>query len=266
VTTPTAAPKKEKLVPGDLAGLSVAPVKDRLRTMNILIYGESGVGKSILSASADAVPEMRPVLVIDIEGGTLSLTHTYPEVHVVRVKSWKELQLLYNELHAGNHNYRTIVIDSLTETQKFGMYSIMRDVIEKDDERDPDIPSMREWGKNIEQTRRLVRGFRDLEMNTIFTALAKSDKDQRTGTTTKKPYLSGKLADEVAAFLDIVVYYYVKNVQEEGNTVTKRLLLTTATDTLVAKDRSGKLPMVIESPTMKTIYKATVATTEEMHV
>ena len=250
--------EKEKLRPGSLAGLRVAPVKDRLATINLLVYGESGVGETILAGSADAVPEMRPVLVIDVEGGTLSLSANYPDVQVVRVQNWDQMQGVYNELHGGKTEYRTVILDSITEIQKFSMYNIMQGVVTADASRDPDIPSMREWGKNIEQIRKLVRAFRDLPMNSIFTALAKSDKDTRTGTISKKPYLSGKLADEVAAFLDIVVYYYVKNVKEDDKTVQKRLLLTASTDNTVAKDRSGKLPLVLESPTMHDIFEYTI--------
>lgn len=249
---------KEKLTLENLAGLRVAPVKDRLQTINLLVYGESGVGKTVLAGSADAVPEMRPVLVIDIEGGSLSLASTYPDVNVVRVQNWQQMQDVYNELADGKSGYRTVILDSATEIQKFSMYNIMMDVVAKDAGRDPDIPSMREWGKNIEQIRRLVRAFRDLDMNVIFTALAKSDTNKRTGTITKKPYLSGKLADEVAAFLDIVVYYYIKTVSVDGEDVKKRLLLTAATDELVAKDRSGQLPMILDGPTMHDIYEYTI--------
>jgi hypothetical protein len=34
----------------------------------------------------------------------------------------------------------------------------------------------------------------------------------------------------------------------------KRILLTTATEQQVAKDRSDRLPPVVESPTMQTLY------------
>jgi hypothetical protein len=164
------------------------------------------------------------------------------------------MQSLYDELHRGNHPYRSIGLDSLTEIQKFSMYNIMEDVVAKEPTRDPDIPSVREWGKSIEQIRRLVRAFRDLPMNVVFTALVKHDKDNKTGTVHTKPMLPGKLADEVAGFLDIVSYYYVKNIDVGGESVRKRLLLTGATESTVAKDRSGGLPLILEEPTMRDIY------------
>lgn len=244
-----------QLTPSTLGGLTISRVEDRLVGINILIYGDSGVGKTVLAGSASDVPEMCPVLVIDIEGGTESLKSTYPDVDVVRVQTWDEMQSVYNELALGKTGYKTVILDSLTEIQKFNMYFIMDRASKKNPNQDPDVPSMREWGINLEQCRRLVRAFRDLPMNTIVTALSKDDKNERTAKVTTKPSLSGKLAGEVAAFLDIVGYYYVKAVvQSDKSVVLERNLLTQMTDQYIAKDRSGKLPQVVSSPTMRAIY------------
>jgi hypothetical protein len=191
------------------------------------------------------------VLFIDVEGGTFSIRERYPDVEVIRVETWDNMQQVYDALFAGDHEYNTVVLDSLTEIQKFSMYDIMEFTVQKDPDRDPDVPSMREWGKNIEQIRKLVRAFRDLPMHTIFTALAKEDKDNKTGAVKTKPSLSGKLANEVAGFVDIVGYQYTKVMEDE----LRRFLLTATTDKFVAKDRSDKLPPTIEDPTMSSIYE-----------
>lgn len=245
------------LTPKFLAGLPVVPASESRPFINMLIYGESGVGKTRLAGSADAVPSMRKVLVVDVEGGSLTLANSYPNVDVVRVKTWEEVQDVYDELYAGNHDYSTVVLDSLTEIQKFNMTEVMKtrmaEAFSKDKDFDEDIPDMRAWGKNIEQIRKFVRAYRDLDMNTIFIALAKTEKNARSGVLTKEPYLSGKLSKEVAAFLDIVVYMYMKEFDGEN----KRLLLTAATDEYVAKDRTNRLPMVMEDPTMESIIQFT---------
>jgi hypothetical protein len=195
---------------------------------------------------------MSPVLLIDIEGGKETLRTTYPQIETVRVQTWKEMQGVYDELYRAGTDipYKTVEMDSLTEIQKFSMYNIMFEVVKKEPDRDPDIPSIREWGKNIEQIRRLVRAFRDLPCNTLFTALRADEKNPKTGKITMRPSLSGKLAGEVAAFVDIVSYMYVKEIDGEN----KRLLLTQATEAQVAKDRTNKLEPVIEFPTMQKIY------------
>ena len=233
-----------------LGGLDVQTVAEKMTYINLLIYGDPGVGKTVLAASADIVPEMRPVIFVDIEGGTFSIREKYPDVRVVRVQNFTEMQQIYDALLTQEHEYRTVVLDSLTEIQKFSMYEIMEMTVKKDPDRDPDVPSMREWGKNIEQIRKFVRAFRDLPMHSIFTALAKTDKDGKTGAIKTTPSLSGKLANEVAGFLDIVGFHYTKVMEDR----VRRFLLTAATDRQVAKDRSGYLPQIIEDPSMERIF------------
>jgi phage nucleotide-binding protein len=233
-----------------IAGLPVTRVSEQELRVNMLIYGESGAGKTTLAGSSDAVPEMRKVLVLDIEGGLLSLKDHYPNVDSIRIKSWVDMQNVYNELYDGKHGYNTIVLDSLTEAQKMSMDEIMRKLIKEHEERDADVAGIREWNINIEQTRKFVRALRDLPLNTVFTALAKTDKNQRTGASKSKPSLSGKVADEVAGFLDIVSYLYTKEVDGEQT----RMLLCGATQDNVAKDRTGRLEQVIQKPTMLQIW------------
>lgn len=234
-----------------IAGLPINRVNETDPRVNMLIYGESGIGKTRLAGSADAVPGMRRTLLIDVEGGTLTLRNLYPEVESVRVKSWAEMQMVYDELFAGTHDFTTIIVDSLTEVQKMSMDGIMRKLVEEFEDRSAEVPGLREWNINLEQTRKFVRAFRDLPMNTIFTALVKADKNPRTGAMKRKPSLSGKLGDEVSGFLDIVSYLYAKEI--DG--VNKRFLLCGQTEDTVAKDRSNKLPLTIEEPTMSTIWQ-----------
>lgn len=249
----------ETLTQKTLGGLNISKVQERGSWLNMLFYGESGVGKTTLAGSADAVPAMHPVIVIDIEGGSESLKHSYPNVEVLRIKTWQQMQDVYNELYdqakRGQRDFNTVSLDSLNEIQKFSMESIMQKLLVEHPERDIDVPSMREWGKNLEQMRRLVRGFRDLEMHTIFTCLAESQRDEMTGLMHTYPLLTGKFKQEVAALLDVVGFYYMKQFGVGDNIEMKRLLLTQRTDSQVAKDRTGKLPMVIEAPTMEKIYK-----------
>lgn len=238
-----------------VAGLTITKPEARRDKINILVYGESGCGKTILAGSADEVPEMRPVLLVDAEAGTLSLDKYYPDVDVLRVKSFLELQQLYDELRLSRTKYQTVILDSVTELQKFGMDHILKSPHAEVLTLMPDsIPGLKEWGINTEQMRRLVRAFRDLEMHTIMTALIKDDKNPRTGQVTMRPALSGQLSREVPAFLDIVAYMYTKSVQEGDTIVQKRLLLTKATDMQVAKDRTDRLPTVMVDPTMRDLY------------
>lgn len=237
-----------------VAGIRVTKPEARRDQINFLVYGESGVGKTILAGSADDVPEMRPVLLLDAEAGTLSLDKYHGDVDVIRINTFSKLQSVYDDLRTGKTHYATVILDSLTEIQKFGMDHIMGNSSAITNLMPDSIPGLKEWGINTEQMRRLIRAFRDLDMHTIVTALIKDDKNPRTGAVTQKPALSGQLAREVPAFLDIVAYMYVKNIQEGDSISQKRLLLTQATDMQVAKDRTGRLPTVMVDPSMQDIY------------
>lgn len=244
--------------PKDIAGFPIVSVGGMEKFVNILIYGEPGTGKTVLAGSASAVEAMAPVLLLDIEGGTMSLADTYPNVDVVRITHWADLQKVYNKLYAGNHGYKTVIMDSLTEAQKLSMDDIMRKAVKEDPDLDPDVPTMRAWGKNIQQMRKFTRALRDLPFNVIFTALVDSDKDNR-GKTVSRPSFQGKLKGEVPGFMDVVAYYYIRQVGDN----LKRMLLTQQTDTTIAKDRSNKLDKLIEDPTMATIYQSIIGTKEK---
>ena len=244
-----------------LAGFPISTVGSMETNLNILIYGEPGVGKTVLAGSASVVPEMSPVLLLDVEGGTMSLAQEYGDVDVIRIHKWADLQKVYNKLYSGDHKYRTVIMDSLSEGQKLSMTDIMAKAVREDPDLDRDVPTMRAWGQNLEQMRRFTRGLRDLPMNVIFTALVDSNKNNK-GKDAYRPSFQGKTKAEVPGFMDIVAYYYI--VQKGDNQI--RVLLSQQTPEVIAKDRTNKLPKIMENPTMSAIYShimGTVPTTEE---
>jgi phage nucleotide-binding protein len=226
--------------------------------INLLVYGDPGVGKTELGGTAQDHPSTSPVLILDIEGGTATLRKR-PDVMVVRIKSVTDLVLIHGELDkaiaSGDPQApRTVVVDSLTELQKLDMNDIMRTVVkrakEKGDERDPDVPSQREWGKSSNHIRNIVRAYRDLPCNVIFTALAKREQDDNTGTVVTVPSLPGKLASETPAFLDIVGYLYT----EIKDSKIQRRMLCQPSRTKLAKDRLGVFGDLLENPTIPMLW------------
>lgn len=261
VVTSPASVAPTRLTATTLGGLRLQKVSELDPLFNLLIYGNPGVGKTRLAGSCDAVPSMRNVLHLDMNGGPLSIREYYPNVQTLTVTSWKRLQAIYNDLYAdASHGFRTVILDTGTEAQKINMVEIMDKVVKKAKEedgkdRDPEVPSVREWGISTEQMRRMVRGFRDLPMNFIMACHVRDDKDEKTGITTKCPDLPGKLARQIAGMFDECWYMYVKEVDKgNGDKEELRLLLTRASEKITAKDRTAKLPPIITDCNMKSIH------------
>lgn len=231
-----------------IADLPIRTVKDTTAKINFMVYGESGSGKTRLVGSSVLVPELLPMLLIDVEGGTLTLSSTYPEVESVRVTNWTDLKRVQDRLKNSDHGYKTVGVDSLTEIQKLGMEHTMR---QRHGDSDLAVPEIKEWNINVEQVRAFVRFLRDLEgVNCLFTALVRVDTDKRTGLSRRKPSLNGKVADEVSGFLDIVTYLGVEDVEGKST----RILQTGNTAGTIAKDRSNRLDLLMANPTMADIY------------
>jgi phage nucleotide-binding protein len=229
--------------------------------MNALIYGEPGCGKTRIIGTCDAVPEMRKVCLLDVDGGAITLKETYPNVDVYQVDTFAKLQKIYDALRAGGHGYQTVGLDTITETNKYNMMDVMKALVQKDPNRNEYVPDRREWGINSEMTRRMIRAFRNLPLNVIMTAHLKDTEDQTTGRQIKRPDLPGQLSRQVAGFFDIVGFMYERQVKDEKTdaVVNKRLIGTKGIANTVAKDRFNKLPRIFEvkenGHTMQEIYQ-----------
>lgn len=248
------------LSPGKLGGLKTRKVVTVKQHPSIMIYGGSGIGKSDLALSASLVPDMGPVLHINIENG-LGEWHAsrYPDVDSIDVDTFGGLQKVYDTLFKyrdetsatvgdGENNWRTVIVDNLTESQKQGMAHLF-----------PESKGMKfddvltgswgdgTWNKNSEQMRVLIRAFRSLPVYTIFVAwerdLDKSDSPKQELV----PSFSPSFAKEAPGMLNDVFYYHFSRDGE-------RVLETARSRTWTAKDRTGKLPAQIINPTMAEIH------------
>lgn len=243
-----------KLTPANLGRLQVVK-PDEIEYLNILIYGDMGVGKTRLAASASVVEELQPVLLIDAEAGTLSISKVYPDVHVVKMSNFGDLKYIRDLMNSGRIPYKTIILDSISEVQDIGMDDILAVQVAKSDrERDEDMPEQADWGRNRNQIRKMIRAFKNARCHFIVTALA-----QETDRGVIKPALSGQSANRVPGQMDEVLYMQIGEVAIDPKDPKKgkkevRALLTEKTNKIFAKDRSGTLPKVVTEPTMQELF------------
>jgi hypothetical protein len=230
---------------------------------------------------------MGKVLFIDVESGDLTL-HRWPEMHVVGIDKYSDINTIYAWLkHHVQHRdiylfseqpeakakareilvqlqqklfptydgkeepflYRTVILDSLSELQRYSMYQLTGTIIGMASLAvEPGKAGWDEWGKSTDMIRLLIRSFRDLNIHTIMvcseTMSANAEKKKSPITVN----LPKKLAEDVPGFFDIVGYL-AANVHAQTGTTERRLYLNPGQN-FMAKNRFGFDKQFIESPTM----------------
>lgn len=154
---------------------------------NVLIYGDSGSGKTVFAGSAD------DVLFISCErNGAASAKAFGSDAKVWRIKKWADLEDAYNWLMENpDHGFKWVVLDSLTQMQQMALRAILDDVVAENASRDLDVPAIQDHQKWQNMFKRFVLAFCDLDTNCLFTALALRADDEE-GEPFLTPDIAGK--------------------------------------------------------------------------
>ncbi len=237
-----------------------------LKYRNNLIYGPSGSGKTHLLGTAMNDERTAPILVLDFEGGSITLDGSGAIVQAIR--DWDDYTEVYNTL-ANNNNtidgveFKSLAIDSVSETH---LYSLMGAVDNRvklllaDDKTgirvDPNKTEIQDYGTALIQMRRFLRSFRDLPLHTFVTSLTKTEVLPREGST-RLPSCFGQLAEELCGMYDCVGYLAMLD-DPKSNELKRVLLLQNQKGVRVkVRTRWGVVaPEKIVDPTITALFDA----------
>jgi hypothetical protein len=211
---------------------------DRLATQNgvkILTYGKSGVGKTVLSATAPAP------IILSVEGGTLSLRGA--AVPVICIRGFPDLYEAYSWLVGSTEarSIETVCLDSGSEISEVCLAAA------KLTNKDP----RKAYGEMLDQMLVLFKAFRDLPgKNVYISAKMEWVKDEATGVFKYGPSMPGQKLGPALPYLFDEVFHMGIGQAQDGRKF--RFLQTEADFQYEAKDRSGALaPM--EPPDLSAI-------------
>jgi hypothetical protein len=182
-------------------------MSDIQRSLTVMVYGESKVGKSTFAVTAPY-----PRLMLDVEGGhrflPIQVKYWDPlreeppladgtwDTVVVPVRDYDTVLKTYQWLQLGNHHFNSLIIDSISELQVKAMDSIAGNEQMK----------MQQWGELLRHMGSLLRDLRDLTMHptnpleaVVLTAMSRVTQDGK-----HRPYLQGQLAIQAPYFYDIL--------------------------------------------------------------
>ena len=202
-------------------------------TVNVLLYGPAGAGKSTAAASAPG-----PVMFIILEGPNAlhfarkTARAADTEILEVRVDWGEDPRAYFREAFAAakERGVNTIVIDTLGKLRDGIAFSI-----------GGESPSLPQWGQVGKAMTTILRELRDSDMNTILICHERV-LDSDTGDRIVEPLVGGKTTTEAMAEVDVIAYCGA--VRDENG--TRYLAQLVESKGRRAKDRSGALGDVVE--------------------
>ncbi len=242
------------------------------QTLSILLHARSKAGKSTLASTAPG-----PILVIDAEGswkfiGTKG--HGGEPIHkilwdpnrdapprydgtwdvcCVSVTDWNTLSRVYQWLLSAPHDFRSIVLDSISELQRRLKANLVG----------TEQMKIQDWGSLLTRMDAMIRGFRDLTLLAppfgvevaVFIAESRDDKG------VLGPYMQGQISVSLPYWIDVVGYLYVDFEQDpNGQPLGKirRLLVGPHPQYVTGERVQGVLGDIIDKPNithmLTTIY------------
>ena len=201
--------------------------------LKILIYGDTGNGKTRTSITCPG-----KVLILNAEAGVLSIkdwkndpTTNAEDVKVLNVQSIQDVEDARKKLEAGELEFDTVVLDSVSEIAEI--------MLAEEKRRNKDARAA--YGNVNESMTKLLRAYRDLKMHVLF--LCKLKKSNNDGVWMFEPALVGQqLGQQIPYFFDeVFAIRKVEETNEDGQTESNSWLQTNPGQNYVAKDRSNAL-------------------------
>lgn len=256
--------------------------------LKMLVYGQPGAGKTLLTGSSIDIPSMKDVFLINAEGGDMTLRDTDIIEHtedfdwsVANVQSMSDVQNIIKVVTAHararaekdwdkvkkinadmgipedvDKKFRTIIIDSLTEIEQYNFEKLLGQEANRASGTlnfDSKTAEFKEYKQNHAIINLFTRHFRDLPCHLLVICgevyAENDDKMQKFG-----PKLTGKLVTSLPAYFDVV-----GRLEATENRAEKRLdrkLHVQPSNRWYAKNRRScfKEPMML-NPTMRTIME-----------
>lgn len=263
------------------------------RYIKLLAYGASGSGKTELLASAIDVTEMNDVLMIDVEKGQMTIEDN-PRLRnsekllnnrvqvdtfekIAKVHDWLKGHLKFRDTDnvaklkeeearlrgcepsdiVEPCRFRTVILDSITETDKYSNYELLGVTEAKvltGDADEVDVAGWDEFRKNNQRIQMLLRAFRDLPMHLLVSALEQYKQDELKKFY-YEPNVTGQLARQIPGFFDIVGRM---TLHKQGDKATERRLYVQPVGNFIAKNRRSVYKgEFFTNPNMAMIMKET---------
>lgn len=245
--------------------------------LSILVHGDSKVGKSTFTSTAPS-----PILVLDAEGSwkfirskgfrsgiplrRIDWNPIYPpprhdgtwDICYVSVTAWETIQQVWNWVYKGEHDFKSLILDSITELQRR---------LKKNISSDGTFKGYDSWEALLSRMSDMILSIRDLTlMSSQPVECVVFVSETRPGAGGRfEPSMQGQISSKLPYWVDICGYMYqVTELGPDGKTLQRIPHLWIAPhERFVAGERvAGSLPDDLINPNLtdmlKTIYETPI--------
>lgn len=232
----------------------IKSVDEANKYVKILVYGKNKKGKTRFASTA---PDC---LIIDIdEEGTRSASGSGSDV--LEVNTFDDVAHIYWWLKAGNHEYRSVALDTVTALQNAALRKVLGEAEDRDPTRELAMPDRRIWGRANQLVKGLLLDFRNLPMHVIFLAQereVKDDDDEESSTFHTVDLPAGSRATALGS-VGIIGRIYLREVPRKGAKAKpewEARMLVGPHEDYDSGNRINGLPVIVRDPTMPKFMKA----------
>jgi len=224
-------------------GIKIKSTNQSVSSVKAIIYGASGVGKTMLAATAP-----KPII-LSAEAGLLSLAKN--DIDSIDVKTVDDVMEAYQWLTESKEaeKYETIMLDSISEISEIYLAAL------KKVNKDPRAA----YGQLATDVTSMIRAFRDITHKHIVFISKSAKIENDVGISIERPMLPGKnLTNGIMYHFDLVMAMRIGKLEDK---TTYRYLQTSSSLEFDCKDRSGLLEE-IEKPDLGHIFSTIINKTK----
>lgn len=204
----------------DSVSIELEELSDFNPSMNIMIYGPSGHGKTVLAGGA---PNS---VFLSTEGGVVSAKRAGSTARLIRAPDWEHALsgVRWADDNLGSDDW--LIVDSHTKMQILYIRWLLRMKNEENSARDLDIPAIQDHQKWQNAFMRWTDHILSAEYNSIFicTTMIKEDEE---GEKMVLPAITGKdytISNYISSQMDVGLYYAISERASTPDMVVRRAL------------------------------------------